>query len=106
MASLRRILGKRDPEYFLLIILLFGAIGATIGSYFRAIELKQLAPQIFFTLILEAIGTSAALLLIWTAVIQGRKDRLQALEQARADRRLEREENTKERRKERLIVKP
>lgn len=102
MALLRRILGNKDPQFFLLVIILFGLIAGTWGSYRRALELNQITPHIFFTLLLEAVGTVSALLLIWTAVIQGRKDRLQALEQARADRQLQREESVIERRKERL----
>lgn len=102
MEWIKRTFGNNDPEYILLIFLLFGFIGGTAGSYIMARQMQEVTPLVHFTILLEAVGTIATLLFIWATVIGSRKERLIIIEQARADRQEERRERKKERLRQQL----
>ena len=67
--------GNKEPVFVLLILLLFGLIGGTIGSFYIARQMQDITPSIYFLILLEAVGTLTTLLFIWTTVKEGRIER-------------------------------
>jgi len=93
---------RSDWQYVLLLILLFGFIGAIGASYLKAIQFQGLTPQLHFMILLQGISTITTLLFIWATVHEGRNTRQDFLLESRRGREAQRDEYAKERVKERL----